>query len=214
MIQQQHTNGLNNFDIIYFINLEHRTDRLTHITEELKKTNIDVDKINRINAVYCPDFGGLGCTKSHCIALEHFINSGKETCIIFEDDFIFTQSQTTINELINNFFNNVKDFDVLMLSSNTKAEQQCDHPFITKILDAQTTSGYAVNKNFAPILLSNYRESVHQLEVIGHAVYDYCIDIYSKKLQPVSNWYCIYPKIGQQIPGFSDIEKQNVDYRC
>jgi GR25 family glycosyltransferase involved in LPS biosynthesis len=211
---EQHTNGLNNFDIIYFINLEHRTDRLTHITEEFQKTNIDDSKINRINAVYCPDFGGLGCGKSHCIALEQFIESGKDTCIIFEDDFIFTQSQNTINELMNNFFNNVKDFDVLMLSSNTMVEQQCEHHFITKIIDAQTTSGYAVNKKFAPILLNNYRESVQQLERIGHSVYDYCIDIYSKKLQPNSNWYCIYPKIGQQIPGYSDIEKQNVDYRC
>ena len=211
---EQHTNGLNNFDIIYFINLEHRTDRLTHITEEFKKTNIDVNKINRINAVYCPDFGGLGCAKSQCIALEQFIESGKETCIIFEDDFIFTQSQTTINELMNNFFNNVKDFDVLMLSSNTMAEQHCDHPFITKILDAQTASGYAVSKKFAPILLSNYRESVHQLEMTGHSVHDYCIDINSKKLQPVSNWFCIYPKIGEQKPGYSDIEKREVNYGC
>jgi len=206
--------GLDNFDIIYFINLEHRTDRLTHITEELKKTTIDPCKINRVNAVYCPDFGGLGCGKSHCLALEQFIESGKETCIIFEDDFIFTQSQTTINELMKNFFNNVKDFDVLMLSSNTYAEEHTNYHFITKIIDAQTASGYAVSKKFAPILLSNYRESVIQLERIGHTVHDYCIDINFKKLQPISKWYCIYPKIGEQNPGYSDIEKREVNYQC
>jgi len=212
---EKYTDGLNNFDIIYYINLEHRKDRLTHITSELEKTNIDPNKISRIDAVYYPDFGCLGCSKSHYLALEHFINSGKETCVILEDDFEFTQNQNTINDLINQFFNTVNgNFDVLMLASNTYVEQQSEHPFITKIIDAQTTSGYAVSKQFAPILLSNYRESIQQLETIGYKVSDFCIDIYSKKIQPNSKWYCIYPKIGQQLPGYSDIENQHVNYQC
>jgi hypothetical protein len=30
--------GLDNFDIVYYINLEHRKDRYEHITKELEKT--------------------------------------------------------------------------------------------------------------------------------------------------------------------------------
>jgi len=37
--------GLNNFDIVYYINLSHRKDRYIHINNELSKTNIDPNKI-------------------------------------------------------------------------------------------------------------------------------------------------------------------------
>ena len=148
------------------------------------------------------------------LALEDFINSDKTTCIIFEDDFVFTQPQNTINDLINEVFNNKIDFDVLMLSSNTLLEESTNYPFITKIIDSQTLSGYAVNKKFANILLNNYKESISSLESLGYTYSEYCIDMYIKKLQPVSEWYCINPKIGKQIASYSDIEKKEVDYDC
>jgi hypothetical protein len=46
--------GFNNFDVLYYINIAHRTDRKQHLLEELSKTDIDHNKINRIDAVYIP----------------------------------------------------------------------------------------------------------------------------------------------------------------
>jgi GR25 family glycosyltransferase involved in LPS biosynthesis len=209
-----YTEGLNNFDIIYIINLEHRKDRLNQVTNELSKTNIDPNKVKRIDAIYCPHFGGLGCSKSHVLALEEFISSGKDTCIIFEDDFVFTEPQNVVNDLINEVFNNAINFDVLMLSSNTVVEETTNYPFITKIIDAQTLSGYAVSKKFAHILLDNYKESIKLVEPFGYEYPEYCVDMYMKRLQPVSEWYCIKPKIGKQGASYSDIVKIDVDYGC
>ena len=206
--------GLNNFDIVYYINLEHRTDRLLHINNELSKTNIDKDKINRIEGVYNKSFGILGCAKSHIIVLEKFIESNKDTCLIFEDDFTFTKEQTLINELIDSFFNSIKSYDVLMLSSNILNDQKTEYTFITKIIDAQTLSGYSVSKQFAPILLNNFKESVTYLEYYNTKIHNYCFDIYMKQLQPNYNWYCLYPKVGKQIKSYSDIENNIVDYDC
>jgi len=207
--------GLNNFDIVYYINLEHRKDRYIHINNELSKTNIDPNKINRIDAVYNINKGCLGCSKSHILALEAFINTSDEiqNCIILEDDFIFTEQQDDINNLINLFFENVETFDVLMLSSNTLNETKTNLPFITKINDAQTLSGYCVSKKFAPILLGNYRLGVEKLENIGINNL-YCVDMYMKILQPQSLWYCLNPKIGKQIMSYSDNEKMVVNYNC
>lgn len=208
--------GLNNFDIVYYINLEHRKDRYIHINNELSKTNIDPNKINRIDAVYKKNFGSLGCGKSQILALETFINTSDEiqNCIILEDDFIFTEQQDDINNLINLFFENIETFDVLMLSSNTLNETKTILPFITKINDAQTLSGYCVSKKFAPILLDNFRSCVEKLESIGYTYHMYCIDIYMKILQPQSLWFCLNPKIGKQIMSYSDIENKMVNYNC
>ena len=144
-----YSDGLNNFDIIYYINLDHRKDRYEHINNELRKTNINLSKVNRIPGVYIKELGILGCAKSHCLALEAFIKSGKNHCIIFEDDFTFTESQTTVNNLINKVFNELKTFDVVMLASNILNSQPTDYNFLVKIIDAQTLSGYAVSKQFA-----------------------------------------------------------------
>jgi GR25 family glycosyltransferase involved in LPS biosynthesis len=205
------SNGLDNFDIIYFINLQHRTDRLNHISNELMKTNINPSKIHRINGVYHNAYGAIGCTKSHILALETFIDSGKENCIIFEDDFTFIESQDNINKLINDVFNHLHDYDLLMLASDTYNEQATEFSFVTKIIDAQTTAGYVVSKKFAPVLLSNYKESLskieNQFEELGYTNHDFCLDIYMKQLQPISKWYCISPKIGKQLDGYSDISK-------
>lgn len=208
--------GLDNFDIVYYINLEHRKDRYEHITQELNKTNIQSSKINRINGVYLKNFGILGCAKSHILALEAFLNTSNDiqNCIIFEDDFTFTKSQTEINDLINIFFNNIEYYDVLMLASNTLNEVKTSYPFITKIIDAQTLSGYSVSKKFAPILLNNYKTSVSILEKIGQKVHNYCFDIYMKQLQPNSLWFCLNPKIGKQMESYSDIENRIVSYDC
>lgn len=208
--------GFNNFDIVYFINLEHRTDRLEHITAELKKTNIDPEKINKINGIYFKYFGNLGCARSHVLALQAFIETPDniQTCVIFEDDFIFSISQPTINTLVDSFFNEIENYDVLMLSSNTLNETTTPYSFITKIIDAQTLSGYSVSKKFAPILLNNFKTSVYHLEKARYKVHNYCIDIYMKNLQPISRWYCLSPKIGKQIESFSDIENTVVDYAC
>jgi GR25 family glycosyltransferase involved in LPS biosynthesis len=209
-----YSDGLNNFDIIYYINLDHRKDRYEHINNELRKTNINLSKVNRIPGVYIKELGILGCAKSHCLALEAFIKSGKNHCIIFEDDFTFTESQTTVNNLINKVFNELKTFDVVMLASNILNSQPTDYNFLVKIIDAQTLSGYAVSKQFAEILLNNYRESIRLLEHAGKKVHPFCFDIYMKRLQPWSKWYCLNPKIGRQIESYSDIENRVVDYEC
>jgi GR25 family glycosyltransferase involved in LPS biosynthesis len=210
-----YSKGLNNIDLVYYINLNHRTDRLEHIKAELQKTNIDQEKIHRVEAVYLKDFGMLGCSKSHVLAVESFLNSDEsnKTCLILEDDFIFTQSQDAINDVINKVFNELKVFDVIMFASNTMNETQTEFNFVTKIIDAQTTSSYLLHRNFAKKLLENYKDGVTLLENYSRLP-DYFIDMYMKKLQPTSNWYCLYPKIGKQMASYSDIEKNNADYNC
>ena len=211
-------NGFNNFDMVCYINLEHRTDRLEHITRELSKTNIDKNKINRIEGLFLKDFPILGCAKSHCLALEKFLASSEDIkgCLILEDDFEFTVEQDKVNELINLAFNELGYFDVLMLSSNTLKERKVlGKDFVTKIDDAKTLSGYAVSRHFAPTLLENFKESVTNLEKkYGVIQSNFCVDMNIKKLQPISHWYCVKPKIGRQMMSFSDNEKMLAYYGC
>jgi hypothetical protein len=208
LIDKFEISGINNVDVIYFINLDHRVDRLYDFLTEMKKVNYPFNKIIRIPGVYKQNQGHLGCSLSHIKALEHFISSEYKTCIVFEDDFEFTKSNDEINQAFDNLFNNNVDFDVCMISSNTVYQQDTKYPFLKKVDSTQTTSGYMVSQQFAYTLLKNYKKGASLLK----DSYDkndfkdeYCIDQYWKLLQPESKWFVFEPKLGKQRSSHSDI---------
>jgi GR25 family glycosyltransferase involved in LPS biosynthesis len=207
--------GLNRFDAVYVINLRHRPDRLRGITAQLKSTNLDQDKIHIIDAVHTPGVGHLGCAMSHVLALEAFLRSSEDaqSCIVFEDDFEFTVDQGAVNRCVDDFFTHVGDaYDVLMLSANVMADRATEHPWLRRIVEAQTLSGYCFTRAFAPTLLENFRASQRMLAELGVRHW-HCIDQHMKVLQPHSRWFRFSPVLGKQCVSFSDIENRVVDYK-
>lgn len=210
------TDGFNNIDKIYFINLDHRKDRLESIIGELNKTNIEKSKITRIPGVYLPTLPCLGCSKSHYNALLDFINSDEsnQTCAIFEDDFVFSQNQDKVNTLINQVFNELPTFDVVFLSCNLLSWDPTGYDFVARVKKAQTLSGYLVNRRFAKNLLENYRQGIEVLERENRSIYGFTVDTHIQNMQFNTLWYCLLPRIGKQIESYSDIENRNVSYGC
>lgn len=84
----------------------------------------------------------------------------------------------------------------------------------TKCINAQTTSGYMVHRDFAKRLMDNFKEGESLLSKTLHLGYEvYGLDQYWKRLQPSSNWYICKPKIGHQLDNdYSDIERRVVSY--
>ena len=95
---------MENIGKVYYINIDHRLDRKEQILKELDTVGIASSKIERISAIYKKGFGILGCGLSHKKAVEHFIESKEDYCIIFEDDFVFTMSPDEFNFLLGKIF--------------------------------------------------------------------------------------------------------------
>ena len=212
------TDAYDTIDVVYYINLDHRTDRNAEFLEEMNKIDFPSDKIVRIPAVYLPKQGDLGCSMSHIKTLDEFIQSSHQNCIIFEDDFEFIQNKEDIQTAFSNLAKNKVSYDVCMLSANVRETglTNTTYPFIKKVENAQTASGYMVSKSFAPTLLQNYKEGAQLLQ----SGYDngspdgpnHCIDQYWKRLQPSSNWYLFYEKLGKQRKSHSDIQGGVIDF--
>ena len=195
--------------IVYYINLDHRLDRKQQILDEIKKLELPDDKIVRIPGIYNKEQGLVGCSKSHIRALETFIDSGLDNCIIFEDDFQFLHEP---KEQIENFFKQEVPYDVVMLSNNGGNITSSGYPGIQRINNTQTASGYIVSKQFAPTLLQNLKEGGQLLEQDYSNAHTYANDQYWKRLQPISNWFVFDPKLGTQRESFSDIQGGVVNY--
>jgi GR25 family glycosyltransferase involved in LPS biosynthesis len=187
--------------IVYYINLEHRTDRRSHIEKELEGLTWPIERIDAVLNQY----GILGCVFSHIKTLERFLESTHDECIILEDDFEFTRPKEELHVP-------QVEWDLVMLSGNV-IDQGMYTKDLNHIYDAQTTSGYMITKNFAKILLENFKESAVLLEQSRHTP-SHALDMYWKRLQPISKWYIFNPKFGKQCASYSDIECKDVNYQC
>lgn len=201
---------MNNFDIIYYINLDHRVDRNDHIINTLKNAEVESCKIRRISAVYDSIMPHLGCAKSHLKCLDDFEKSEYKNCLVLEDDFILNNN-VSAKDALNNLFKHNIAWDVMMISGFTRNITRSTINYLAKVTEAQTASGYAVNKPFIHKIRNNIIECINRLTLNNHPDL-YAVDQYWKKLQPNNNWYIFYPKLGYQIDNYSDIEKKQVSY--
>ncbi len=217
-------NGINRIDKIFIINLAHRTDRMESITRELNKIGTNIDKIQKINAIYYKDFGAIGCGMSHQIALFHAEKNNYENCLILEDDFILNVDADIFNENIDKLYDITKTWDIVMLGANIEKAIESEYPFLLKIEKARTTSAYIINKNMVKIIKDNFKEACELMKkcleenkkgnkidenIIKH---NFAIDMYWSKLQPLYKWYYFKDKISIQLPSYSDVENKFLEY--
>jgi glycosyl transferase family 25 len=208
---------MDQIDHIYYINLDHRTDRRKEIEGVLDDLEIPIEKRQRISAIYNREFGALGCTRSHIVALETFLQTNSTYCMILEDDFIYDNKEIFINSIRYLFSQNV-EFDLVQLAYNHNGlvYENTANPTLKRVKKAGTTSGMIVHKRFANQLLANYRESEALLSDFinqhGRTEHHYCLDVYWQKLQPDAKWFCFMPRLGHQRASYSDIENRITDY--
>ena len=207
---------MENIDHIYYINLDYRVDRKEQFENEMKSFAIEPEKCERISAIHVPEFGILGCGLSHKKTIETFLASPYKNCIIFEDDFQWVVDNEYIDFLLRPVFEEKIAFDCIILAGNILESEPTENPFLRKVLDGQTTAGYIVTREFAPILLQNFTESTEMLfkhyTETGEKKHDYCLDIYWKKLQSTAKWFVLHPKTGIQRESYSDIECKITKY--
>ena len=134
-----------------------------------------------------------------------------QNCIILEDDFQFILPQATVNYMLDKFFNDIEQFDILMLSYNSQGHKNTNYNYLIRIDWAFSLSGYCVNKQYARRLLENYKNGAEKLEYefknTGQKNREYYIDVYNQQLICESIWYGFIPRLGKQIQSYSDIEK-------
>lgn len=207
---------MENIDCVYYINLDHRTDRKEAFEREMEKLGVPPEKRVRVSGVYNKEFGILGCGLSHKKALETFVASTHKTCLIFEDDFTFTLDMNYVRYMLKSIFQEKIPFDLVMLAGNFFHVDHTQYPFLRRVYDGQTASGFLITREFAPKLIACLEESTILLDEwhkrTGEKKHEYCNDIYWKRLQPLSQWYSLYPKTGVQRESYSDNEYKITNY--
>jgi GR25 family glycosyltransferase involved in LPS biosynthesis len=197
---------------IFYINLDKRQDRKEEIELELKNYSI-FDNSERIQAIETPGQGILGCTKSHLNAIKLAKERSYENILILEDDFQFIISKEEFENQLQTFFENNIQYDVCMISYNIQQSQPTEYPFLTKIIEAQTASGYIIHHTFYDKMIELYEWAIPLLDQTKAHWY-YANDQCWKRLQPHANWFSLTTRCGRQRAGYSDNSEQFEDHDC
>lgn len=192
----------------FYINLDSREDRKIHF-ENMKQTYPFFENVDRFSAIQ-DNNGAIGCGKSHIKVLTKCLEMEDSVFFVCEDDL------TILNKVhLSSFISSLNvndDWDLITLTprGNTMKGQDLPNDFL-RIFNNQTTTGYIIKKTFIPQLINNLQNAVNGLEKGGNLV-TYSIDQYWKRLQTKYKFYYFKHIFAGQLPGYSDIEKRDVDY--
>lgn len=207
-------------DIKYaiYINLDSRTDRrfvFEKQFEELQQlypTDFAFVPVARFSAIRDNEHGAIGCSKSHLECIRIAKHNGWDHVLIFEDDAYLIHPEILVHQ-VNSFLSRFQDnWDVVLFSGNNFPPFKIEAPDCFRVANCQVATCYLVSSRYYDTLLRNFEEGLAQLMVNPGNKHEFACDMYWKHLQRVDRWYLITPICIIQRAGYSDIEKQNVDY--
>jgi len=203
------------------INLAHRLDRRDESLRECVRAGLDVKNNIFFSARHVTSNGALGCALSHAKLLADFLfESEKSHILVLEDDFTLRDIEkfhTTINAILRL----AGSWDVFLLGHNTALPlENTQVPEVFRIINAQTTSGYLVNRGYAIKLIECFYRSAELLKRYDHLPEMFratargllACDTLWKELQTEARFWATFPSLIYQRPSFSDVENREVSY--
>lgn len=214
---------------IGFLNLDHRTDRLTSITDQLKKVGLkgertrgrlpdEFDLMDRkFQVMKNRTPGAIGCHYGQVEIMEKALAADKHA-IVFEDDCIFCNDFQQRMEYIENFLNTYElDFDIFWLGGTVHINPAWWHTGNNRDLpdskigkDAECTYDLHILRTYGAFCTYAYivnKKSIKKvLDLLESVVHESMgIDWAMIKLQPQLKTFMFVPGCVKQMDNQSDI---------
>jgi len=192
-----------------YINLDSRPDRDAAMRDLAARLPFPVTRLSAT----ARDNGALGCALSHVAALDELSaipGRPDDWCVVLEDDFRLTRNgESALVPALSAAL--VPDNNAVLLSYRLLSPKSsvCLSPGTVELRGVYTASGYAVRRGFMPALRRCFHEAAAGL-ASGRPT---PIDVAWFALQvPGGGFVGPCPKLGEQTPSYSDIERRHVDY--
>jgi glycosyl transferase family 25 len=194
---------------VFYINLEHRTDRKSHVESQLQSIGLVGERFNAIQL----SNGAIGCSMSHLKLLQDAKKNNLDHILIVEDDILFLDPELFKTQF-NRFFElHGNDWDVVLLAGNNMPPYETVDDTCVKVSRCQTTTGYLVNGHYIQTLIQNVKMGITHLLNKPTEQTNFAIDKFWLSLQSADRWYLITPLSVVQREDYSDIEQKTVNYK-
>ena len=190
-------------DIIYILNLEERVDRYYETLLSLASVRAPLHRVHHYKAKKdgLPPY--VGATKNHVDVAEHFCASGKNTCLVLEDDILFIDKPSVLSSL-RSFFSKPRDYAICFLSLSKFGRREPYDDLLGKTFQQCTTSsGYFLQSSTAQSVYNVLSDGFHKMIITGDH-HTYCVDRYWSCLPDL---YYFSKKLAFQRPSYSNLTR-------
>lgn len=212
---------LDHIDRIFYINLEHRTDRRENALKQLRMIDPDLSKVERFSGIEYHndelskrDQNTVGCSKSHIAVAQIARERGYNNVLVLEDDFNIKVTLEELDRHICAFFDRIKTFHFLLLGTGANLKTNRHDDILNKVLVSWNMTAYIMSSSVFPRWIDHANACTARLiktKVRTRNVID-------------EAWYIFFGPHGQsytfdgngrrfvtQIAGFSDIDQYYVE---
>jgi len=204
--------GFKQFDKVFLINLDKRSDRLDARYKVFKEYGVD-NLVERYRAVPPPinefndyindgkkiKLGEYGCISSHVNIIKMAKANKWKSVLVLEDDVEFINHEyidSAIDQLQG------KEWDLFYLGNNTHTPLSKADKNLLNLKEGYATHAVAYHERFYDQIISAFDKK--EIEII---------DVWLSEVgQAKGNSYCSYPITAIQENSFSDIHNQVIDY--
>ena len=190
-------------DIIYILNLEERVDRYYETLCSLARVGAPLHKVHHYKAQKdgLPPYAGA--TKNHTDVMEHFNASDHKTCLIVEDDIVFTDDISRVQSSVAEFFKRNYEYSICFLAiSRIGNREPLDDLLSISKQDCTTSSAYFLHKPTSTDVYRIAKEGLDRMIASGGADAGGCIDRYWCSISPL---HFIKNKLAFQRPSYSNL---------
>jgi GR25 family glycosyltransferase involved in LPS biosynthesis len=197
-------------DIIYILNLEGRSDRYMETLASLSRVAAPLHKVHHyIGTRDLPPY--VGATKNHVDVIRHFQQSTHSTCLIVEDDIVFTDDTERVQSSIQSFFQRSYDYSICFLSLSRLGDRRPHDELLSESKQFCTTSAaYFLTKRTSHDVLAVVDEGLRKITAGEGYQNEGCIDTYWCGRLP--HLYFFKNKLAFQRPSYSNLKKCVVAY--
>jgi glycosyl transferase family 25 len=192
---------MENIEKIIYINLDKREDRKKEITEQFLNIKLPEEKIIRFSAIET-SYPNTGCNLSHAGVLRLAHKMNLKNVLILEDDCNFIDDMILINNNLQRFFTDIKDWDVLLFTE-TKIKEPVNG-YLSICVNTTNACGYLVNNHMFLKLAQLFEDMAVFLDLTQFH-WEFQNDIVWNRFMDTKKWYCFNKRLVYQRPGFSDL---------
>lgn len=188
------------FEVIRFINLDKRTDRLQECEQEFARVGLVAERFE----AYEGNNKHLSFNKSQWNCLNDCKDA--KSVLILEDDVVFKN----VSHLPQALSELPSDWDAIWFGANingTHLERYSQHLF--KIKNSFTTHAVAYSGKMAKWIVENFPYHTDDYEKEGLTIYDEWLRV---NVQEQFKCFLAYPMIAEQRVSYSDIWSTHADY--
>lgn len=202
-------------DKLYYINLDKRVDRLSHLEERvLPFINISAMKKERVSATDHTHYDHIcqraaGCSLSHMNAWKDAILNKYDKVIIIEDDIELIEDPHKIISCLEK----ISDMEISICNlgyNNMKPLFESRYENFYRCTDVQTASFYVASVEFLEEILPTIEAATANLMNLESYAKN-GIDQVWKKFQNREDWL-LSDRMVKQMRSHSDLERKEVDY--